>query len=73
MTLDDISDAPHGERVRHFLKQTSGKTGSSPDLTQTEAEHAWRCATVEMLDEIHAMLRHLTGVECDHDTNRRKG
>jgi len=67
MTLDDISDAQHGERMRHFLKQTSGKTGGSPDLTQAEVDHAWHCATEEMLAEIHTMLRHLTGAGNDHE------
>ncbi|MFC5358126.1 hypothetical protein [Azospirillum himalayense] len=58
LTLDDISDASHGERMTHFLHQTSGKTGSSP----AEVDHAWRLATEEMLNEAHCMLRHLTGV-----------
>ncbi len=62
LTLDDISDASHGERMTHFLHQTSGKTGASPDLTQAEVDHAWRLATEEMLNETHCMLRHLTGV-----------
>lgn len=61
-TLADISAASHGERFQHRLADFAGKDHAKRlqcyDL-------AWQAATEEMLDEMHAMLRHLTGVKSD--------
>lgn len=59
MEIEDVSDMPHGERLRHFLKDMTGKTGTSPDLTQQDYDFAHGMATAEMLDEIHFMMREL--------------
>lgn len=59
MHIEDVSDAPHGERFRSFLKDMCGKTGTSPDLTQADWDLAYGMATVEMLEEVHFMLREL--------------
>ena len=57
MELSDVCDASHGERLRLFLKETTGKTGTSPDLTQAEYDFAHGLATSEMMDEMHFLMR----------------
>lgn len=59
MTIDDVSEEPHGERVRQFMNSVYGKTGMPPDLTYNDLVHCQNLATAEMLDEIHMMLREL--------------
>ena len=57
--ISDITNAPFGRRMRHFLQQHTGKTTASPGLTGEDLDFAWRSAVEEMLDEVHAMLRAL--------------
>lgn len=59
MELEDVSDASHNERLRHFLKDMCGKTGTSPDLTQNDYDFSYGMATAEMLEEMHFMMREL--------------
>lgn len=59
MEIEDVSDMPHNARLRHFLKDMTGKTGASPDLTQQDYDSAHSMATAEMLDEMHFMMREL--------------
>lgn len=59
LDLCDVSPASHGERLRHFLTDFAGQD----QVKRMECHDiAWQAATEEMLDEIHTMLRHLTGV-----------
>jgi len=54
----EVSGYTHGERNYHYLGQYGGKDHAR----RVEAmDLAWQQATAEMLDEIHAMLRHLCG------------
>ena len=58
MTLADVSAANHAERFNRFLTLFAGHD----EHKRTVCHHiAWKAATTEMLDEIHTMLRHLTG------------
>jgi hypothetical protein len=59
MEIEDVSDMQHSERLRHFLKDMCGKTGTSPDLSQRDWDFAHGMATAEMLDEMHLMMRTL--------------
>lgn len=63
MTIDDVWHGCHGERTRHFLEQHYGTPNFAKQLTMEDIQRAEGMATVEMLDEIHCMLRHLTGVK----------
>ena len=49
----------HGDRVAHFLGGMITKD-TKMDARLRYHEMAWKNASAEMLDEIHAMLRHLT-------------
>lgn len=60
MTLDDICDAPFTERVRHELRQLYGKDART--MNAEELAHCQQVVTSDMLNEIHFMLRVLTGV-----------
>lgn len=58
MDISDISDACFGEREEHYRKQ-SGMYDLPIEMRQGSADHAYRMASSEMLDEIHCMLREL--------------
>jgi hypothetical protein len=62
----DISNASHGKRLDHYLDQYGGKSDGTPARMVKRAQAydlAHNAATVEMLDEIHLMLRVLSGVD----------
>ena len=58
--ISEITAISCWERQGHYLDQYGGKR-------MVDREAAWPMAVfaaqAEMLDEIHAMLRHLTGIE----------
>lgn len=56
MELDDVCDASYGQRLQHYLNEYGGKDSA---LRAAAREEAHRAATIEMLDEIHVMLRRL--------------
>lgn len=56
MDLCDIGVADHGERTRQFLDDLAGK---DPNRRAEVSQVARDMASVEMLDEIHVMLREL--------------
>ena len=57
----EISNASHGERTTHYLRQYAGKHASA-ETRAAMLPMAENAASVEMLDEIHQMLRHLSGI-----------
>jgi hypothetical protein len=60
MELNDCCDARHGMRTRNFLDDFAGKDDGTPVNRQRRAklhDLAHQAASVEMLDEIHTMLR----------------
>jgi hypothetical protein len=61
VTIDDVWHEGHGSRTRHFLTQHYGTERYAKLLTMDAIRDAEKQAAVEMLDEIHCMLRHLCG------------
>lgn len=57
----DISTASHGYRTAHYLAQYAGKDAPAQEKVAM-LPTAERAASAEMLDEIHQMLCHLTGI-----------
>ena len=53
--MDDISDLSHGERFHHYLDSYGGDDINARAQAYQMAHNQ---ATADMLDEIHAMLRH---------------
>jgi hypothetical protein len=68
--LTDIDGLRYHDRLHHHLDNLGGK---DPRNRAEIYDLAHSCAVGEMLDEIHLMLRHATGIERPIDSPDKIG